>query len=76
MDSGSRWRKAAAGFSSVKKANVFSGRISQQLNKVFALGLEAILLHDLVKQVEVDFVVVNLFSDRAWEISVTRERKR
>ena len=62
-------------FSSTKKAQFFSRKVSQQLDKVFALCLEEVLLHDLIKQVEVDFVDVNPFCGRTWEISITRVRK-
>lgn len=68
-------KKRLPAFSSAKKATLFSARISQQLNKVFALCLEEILLHDLIKQIQVDFVDVNSLSKRCWEISVTRGRR-
>ena len=57
-------------FSSAKKMTVFSGEISKRLDKVFVLGGAEILLSDLVKHLEVDFVDLNASSPRSWEIGV------
>jgi hypothetical protein len=63
-------RKRLPAFSSRKKLEAFSAKISQQLNKVFGLGSIESLLADITKHVDVDFVDLNLFSIRSWEIGV------
>jgi hypothetical protein len=60
-------------FSSQKKMMVFLSQISQDMNKVFGLGSAEFLLADIVKTLDIDFVVLNLFSLRSWEIAVTRQ---
>lgn len=60
-------------FSSQKRMEAFSGKMSQHLNKVFSLGCIEILLADAVKDLEVDFVDLNLFSQKSWEIGVRRQ---
>src|SRR5947209_3617841 len=49
-------------FSSQERMQTFAGRISQHMNKVFGLGCVSILLENVTKHVDVDFVDVNLFS--------------
>ncbi len=63
-------RKRLPAFSSQKKMEAFSATISQQLNKVFGLGSIESLLADITKSVDVDFVDLNLFSQKSWEIGV------
>jgi hypothetical protein len=58
-------------FSSEKRAQVFSGKISQQLNKVFGLGLAEVLFEDVTK-LDIDFVDLNLFCQKSWEIGVRK----
>ena len=63
-------KKRLPAFSSQKKMEKFSSKMSQQLNKVFALGCVEILLADIVKDLDLDFVDLNLFSEKSWEIGV------
>jgi hypothetical protein len=57
-------------FSSRKKMTIFSGEISKRLDKVFSLGCGEILLHDLVGSIDIDFIDLNPFSRKSWEIGV------
>ena len=59
-------------FSSRKRMEVFSREISKRINKVFGLGCTEELLADVLKQVEVDVVQLNLYSDKSWEIEVRK----
>jgi len=65
-------KKRLPAFSSSKKMEAFSARISQQMNKVFALGGAEFLIEDITKELDLDFVDVNLFSPKSWEIGVRR----
>lgn len=55
-------------FSSQKKMEAFSAKMSKNLNKVFSLGCIEVLLSDVVKAADIDFVDLNLFSQKSWEI--------
>jgi hypothetical protein len=66
-------KKRLPAFSSLRRMQAFSGRMSQDLNKVFSLGCFEALLADVTKQTEVDVVDLNLFSKRSWEIGVSNE---
>ena len=57
-------------FSSQKRMKAFSFRMSRDLNKVFSLGCIDALLADVTKQVDIDFIDLNLFSKKSWEIRV------
>jgi hypothetical protein len=57
-------------FSSQKKMTAFSAKISQEMNKVFSLGCAEILLDSIVKAVNIDFIDLNPFSLKSWEIAV------
>ena len=57
-------------FSSQKNMEAFSSRISQDANKVFGLGCISILLENVVKHVDIDFVDLNLYSKKSWEIGI------
>jgi hypothetical protein len=57
-------------FSSQKKMEVFSKRISQEMNKVFGLGSAEVLIKDITKDLDLDFVDLNLFCEKSWEIGV------
>jgi hypothetical protein len=59
-------------FSSQKKMEAFSKRIWQQMNKVFALGFAEVLIGDITKDLNIDFVDLNLFSEKSWEIGVRK----
>lgn len=63
-------KKRLPAFSSQKSMQAFSSRMSQDLNKVFSVGCFEALLADVVKQADVDFVDLNLFSKKSWEIGV------
>jgi hypothetical protein len=66
-------KKRLPAFSSRKKMEVFSGKISQELDKVFALGGAEFLLQDITKGSDIDFVDLNPFSQKRWEIAVRRQ---
>lgn len=63
-------KKRLPAFSSQKKMEIFSKKISQQMGKVFALGGAEILIEHVTKDLEIDFVDLNLFSDKSWEIGI------
>ena len=57
-------------FSSQERMQAFASRISQDMNKVFGLGCISILLENVTKHVDVDFVHLNPFSKKSWEIGI------
>jgi hypothetical protein len=63
-------KKRLPAFSSQKKMQAFSAKMSIQLDKVFSLGCIEVLLADIINKVDVDFVDLNLFSQKSWEIGV------
>ena len=67
--------KRLPAFSSQKKMEAFSASISQQLNKVFSLSCGEVLLENVTKDLDIDFIDLNLFSRKSWEISVRRHRQ-
>ena len=67
-------RKRLPAFSSQKKMAAFSAKMSKDLNKVFSLGCVEVLLSDITKAGDIDFVDLNLFSQKSWEIGVRREK--
>ena len=66
-------KKRLPAFSSQKKMEEFSGKMSKGLDKVFSLGCIEILLADAIKDLDVDFIDLNLFSQKSWEIGVRRQ---
>jgi hypothetical protein len=60
-------------FSSQDRMQAFAARISQDMNKVFSLGCISILLENVTKHVDVDFVDLNPFSKKSWEIGVKKQ---
>ena len=66
-------KKRLPAFSSQKRMEEFSGKMSQQLGKVFSLGCIEILLEDAIKELDLDFVDLNLFSQKSWEIGVRKQ---
>lgn len=62
-------------FSSQKKLQAFSEKMSMELNKVFALSCVEVLLSHITKQTDIDFVDLNLFSEKSWEIGVGRQNE-
>jgi len=65
-------KKHLPAFSSHKKMQTFSAKMSQELNKVFALGFVEVLLPDIAGSAGIDFVDLNLFGPKSWEIAVNR----
>ena len=60
-------------FSSQDRMQAFAAKISQDMNKVFGLGCISILLENVTKHVDVDFVDLNLFSKKSWEIGIGKK---
>ena len=60
-------------FSSQEKMTVFASKMSTELNKVFSLGCIQTLLENVTKSVDVDFVDLNLFSQKSWEIGMRKK---
>jgi hypothetical protein len=60
-------------FSSQDRMQTFAAKISRDMNKVFGLGCISILLETVTKQVDVDFVDINLFSEKSWEIGLGKQ---
>ena len=65
-------KKRLPAFSSQKKTEVFSGKISKQLNKLFSLGCAEVLLEDVTTSLAIDFVDLNALCEKSWEISVKK----
>jgi hypothetical protein len=63
-------RKRLPAFSSQKKLQAFSAKISKQLNKVFCLGCVEMLLGEIPNDLGIDYVDLNLFSDKSWAIGI------
>lgn len=59
-------------FTSQKRMDVFAREISQQMNKVFALGCAEGLLPEITRGLDIDFVDLNLFCSESWEIGVRK----
>jgi hypothetical protein len=57
-------------FSSQKKLTAFAKKISQDLNKVFGLGHAEFLIEEIARDLNVDFVDLNLFGEKSWEIGM------
>jgi len=60
-------------FSSQDRMQAFAAKISQDMYKVFGLGCISILLENVTKHVEVDFVDLNPFSKKSWEIGIGKK---
>jgi hypothetical protein len=63
-------RKRLPVFSSQKRMTVFVRKVSTEINKVFGLGCVSILLEKITNQADVDFVDLNLYSKKSWEIAI------
>ncbi len=59
-------------FSSRDRMQPFASTVSQNMNKVFGLGCRSILLENVTKHVQIDFVDLNPFSKKSWEIGFGR----
>jgi hypothetical protein len=57
-------------FSTQERMQAFASKMSQEMNMVFGLGCISILLENVTKQVDIDFVDLNLFSKKSWEIGI------
>jgi hypothetical protein len=57
-------------FSSQDRMQAFASKISQNMNKVFGLGGISVLLENVIKDLEIDFVDLNLFNKKSWEIAI------
>jgi hypothetical protein len=62
-------------FSNPKKLEAFSATISKDLNKVFGLGCIQELLPEVLKQVDVEVIVLNAFSKRHWAIEIEKVKR-
>lgn len=67
---GQKWLPA---FSSQKKAELFSSKMSRQLNKVFCLGCVEVLLADVVSGRDIDVIDLNRFSEQSWQLGVRNQ---
>ena len=65
-------KKRLPAFSSQSKMQDFGSRISQDMNMVFSLGGAEFLLKDITRDLDIDFVDLNLFSQKSWEIGMKR----
>lgn len=61
-------------FSSQERMTAFAAKMSKEMNKVFGLGCISVLLETVTKQVDIDFVDLNLFSKKSWEIGIGKKR--
>lgn len=61
-------------FSSQERMQAFAAKLSQDMNKVISLGCISILLENVTKHVDVDFVDLNPFSPKSWEIGIGKKK--
>jgi len=59
-------------FSSQKKIKAFATKISRDLNKVFGLASADFLLEEITRDLDIDYVDLNLFSQKSWEIAISK----
>lgn len=59
-------------FSSKEKMQNFGSAVSRELKSIFSLEAGEVLLWDVTKELDVDFVDLNLYSEKSWEIEVKR----
>jgi hypothetical protein len=59
-------------FSSQKKLELFAEKLTKEMNKVFSLSGAEFLIDDITKGLDLDFVDLNLFTGKSWEISVRK----
>lgn len=69
-------KKRLPAFSNQKRMEAFSAKMSKELDKVFGLGCIDVLVFDLAKQVEADFLDLNLFSPKSWELDIGTLRQQ
>ena len=63
-------RRRLPAFTSLKRAETFTGRICKELGKVFGVAYAELLLFDITRQGGIDVVDLNLFCGRSWEIEI------
>jgi hypothetical protein len=63
-------KKRLPAFSSQEKMTASATKMSKELNQVFSLGCVQILLENVTKNVDVDFVDLNLFTQKSWQIGI------
>jgi hypothetical protein len=63
-------KKRLPAFSSEKQMDAFSASVSKKTNRVFSLGCIEILLSEITSKFEVDYVDLNRYSKRSWEIGI------
>jgi hypothetical protein len=59
-------------FSSQKKMEIFAEKLTKELNKVFSLGGAEFLIDEIAIGLDLDFVDLNLFSEKSWEIGMRK----
>ena len=60
-------------FSSQERMTSFASKMSKQMNKVVGLGCISVLLENVTKHVDIDYVDLNLFSKKSWEIGIGKK---
>ena|SRR5436305_1639282 len=65
-------KKRLPAFSNLKKMEIFSGKVSKELDKVFGLGAVEFLVEDIIKDSDIDFVDLNPLNEMRWEICVRK----
>jgi len=60
-------------FSSQERMTAFATKVSQDMHKVFGLGCISILLENVTKHLDIDFVDLNLFCTKSWEIGIGKK---
>ncbi len=65
-------KKVLPVFSSEKRVQAFSGRMSQDLNKIFSLGCIEVILEKVMKDLNVDSVILNPFCKKQWAVDVKK----
>src|SRR5258708_4478499 len=59
-------KKRLPAFSNQQRMQDFAARISQDMNKVFSLGGGEVLLEEITRDLDIDFIDLNLFSKKSW----------
>lgn len=68
-------KKRLPAFSSQKKMGNFGKVMSKELNKIFSLGCRKVLIEDITKNLDIDFVDLNLFSEKSWQIEIAKRNR-
>lgn len=67
-------RRRLPAFSSQKKMQAFSSKMSMSLKRVFTLGCVEALISEVTKGADIDFVDLNPYGGKGWEIGVSNEK--